>query len=100
MICTGGPYGDCMRSFDVILEHEYTVKEFVEEVIKEKPQEWGEVVITTDFKYIYSEKEDSCTYKYGEIKENFKGKKTESRTIVEMKASGGWTTMNYYIKCK
>lgn len=40
MICTGGPFGDCCCSYDVALDKEYTVEEFQQEVLKEKPEEW------------------------------------------------------------
>lgn len=100
LIHTGGPYGDCLCSYDVQLDHEYTVEEFVKEVLKEKPQEWGEVTVATDFKYIYQSREDGCVYRYGKIEEHFKKADTAKRTIVEMKAHGGWSTMNYFVKCK
>lgn len=39
MICTGGPFGDCCCSYDIVLDHEYTIKEFAEEILREKPEE-------------------------------------------------------------
>ena len=36
---TDGSYGDCCSSYDVMLDHEYTVQEFVEKVLKEKSGE-------------------------------------------------------------
>ena len=100
MICTGGPYGDSMCSYDVQLDREYTVKEFMEAVLKEKPKEWGELVVTTDFKYMYSKQQDTCEYTHGEIKKHFKKAETAGQTIAEVKAHGGWSSMNYFIKCK
>ena len=41
MICTGGPFGDCCSTYKVVLHHEYTAKEYVEEILKTKPGEWG-----------------------------------------------------------
>ena len=49
MICTGGPYGDASSSYVVKLDKEYTVQEFVKMVLDEKPGEWGNFEITTDF---------------------------------------------------
>lgn len=100
MICTGGPYGDCCSSYDVELDHEYTVKEFVKEVLTQKPQEWGRVTLVSDFKYKYQHEEDTCQYKYGNIAERFSKEGTKERTILEVKAHGGWTAMDYFLKCK
>lgn len=95
---TGGPYGDACSSYDVMLDHEYTVQEFVEEVLKEKQDEWGNFTITTDFHYTYTNQKDSCQYKYGKITDDFKNAETKSQIISEVKAHGGWTAMDYFIK--
>lgn len=58
MICTGGPYGDASSSYAVKLDKEYTVQEFVKMVLDEKPGEWGNFEITTDFRYTYTNRKD------------------------------------------
>ncbi|MBP3610337.1 MAG: hypothetical protein J6J42_08390 [Lachnospiraceae bacterium] len=95
---TGGPYGDCCSSYDVILDHEYTVQEFVEEVLKEKPEEWGAFEVATDLKYSYTSRLDNCQYKYGKITEEFKKPESATMKIKEIKAHGGWTRMDYFVK--
>ena len=100
MIRTGGPYGDACSSYDVKLDHEYTVEEFTEEVLREKPEEWGSFTITTDFHYIFTNQTDESKYKYGKITEHFKKKDSTAMVIAEVKAHGGYTAMDYYIKCK
>lgn len=65
MICTGGPYGDASSSYVVKLDKEYTVQEFVKMVLDEKPGEWGNFEITTDFHYTYTNRKDICEYKRG-----------------------------------
>lgn len=60
MICTGGPYGDASSSYVVKLDKEYTVQEFVKMVLDEKPGEWGNFEITTDFRYTYTNRKDIC----------------------------------------
>lgn len=48
MVCTGGPYGDACSSYDVELDRTCTVQEFIEMVLKEKQNEWGNFTITTE----------------------------------------------------
>ena len=98
MIHTGGPYGDACSSYDVQFDKEYTVQEFVETVLKEKHNEWGSFTITTDFHYTYTNQKDNCEYKYGKITNDFKNPETKSQIISEVKAHGGWTAMDYFIK--
>lgn len=98
MICTGGPFGDCCCSYDVALDKEYTVEEFQQEVLKEKPEEWGEFSIVTDFKHRLSL--DNCEYKSGKITKGFKNPDQKKARIKEIKARGGWTAMDYFIKLK
>lgn len=98
MKCTGGPYGDSCSSYDIIFDREYTVKEFIEEVLKEKPGEWGEFTIEKDLKHTYTSSLDNCEYKYGKITKGFKKTESESMRIEEVKANGGWSLMNYFIK--
>ncbi|WP_350336599.1 hypothetical protein QMP28_07225 [[Clostridium] symbiosum] len=51
MICTGGPFGDSCCNYDVRIEGNCTVREFIESVLKEKPGEWGTFEIVKDMKY-------------------------------------------------
>lgn len=100
MIYTGGPYGDCCYSYDVKLVQEYTVKEFVEEILKEKPNEWGKIRIVTDINKIFSSKRDECSYHYGKIDYWFSNSRILNANIDKAKARGGWTSMDYFIKIK
>jgi hypothetical protein len=92
LICTGGPYGDCTSSYDVIFLHgeDISVKDFVEMVLLQEPNEWGSI------------RNGMCEviadYKYGEaifrkIYDSIKDKK-----IVSIKAHGGWSMMDYYLE--
>lgn len=98
MICTGGPYGDASSSYVVQLDKEYTVQEFVKMVLDEKPGEWGNFEITTDFHYTYTNRKDICEYKRGKIIADFREEKTKTMVVSEVIAHGGWTNMNYFIK--
>lgn len=98
MIHTGGPYGDCCSSYDVKLKHEYTVQEFIEEVLKEKPKEWGNFRIITDFNSPILDNKDECSYHYGTIDFGFSKPGIGNVRIEKVKAHGGWTAMDYFIK--
>ena len=98
MICTGGPYGDASSSYAVKLDKEYTVQEFVKMVLDEKPGEWGNFEITTDFHYTYTNRKDICEYKRGKIIADFREEKPKTMVVSEVIAHGGWTNMNYFIK--
>lgn len=78
MICTGGPYGDASSSYVVKLDKEYTVQEFVKMVLDEKPGEWGNFEITTDFHYTYTNRKDICEYKRGKIIADFREEKNKN----------------------
>lgn len=78
MICTGGPYGDASSSYVVKLDKEYTVQEFVKMVLDEKPGEWGNFEITTDFHYTYTNQKDICEYKRGKIIADFREEKNKN----------------------
>lgn len=95
---TGGPYGDACCRYAVMFDREYTVQEFIEDIIKEKPEEWGEFQIATDLKYPYTTSIDICVYKHGQIISNFKKPDTAKMKIKEIVAHGGYTNMDYYIK--
>lgn len=98
MVCTGGPFGDCCSSYDVVLDKEYTVEEFIQEVLKEKPEEWGEFSIVADFKHRFSTSLDSCEYKYGKTTKGLKKTDNANARVKEIKAHGGWTAMDYFIQ--
>lgn len=98
MICTGGPYGDCTCAYRLELKREYTIKEFVEEIVKKKPGEWGTIYHCKDLKEVYGAQLDTCDYSHGEITNHFSLIATGQQKIKEVIAHGGWTAMNYYIK--
>lgn len=100
MICTGGPYGDACCSYVVRLDREYTVQEFVEMVLEEKPGEWGTIRICKNLERIPENVLDVCDYKHGQITNSFSLLNTKKRKIEKVTAHGGWTGMDYFIKTK
>ena len=83
--------GDCTCSYNVSLDKEYTVNEFIETVLKEKKNEWGYINI---FFSDYYDRYKICEYKYGEIisiaNEEYLNKK-----VIGVTASGGYSRMDY-----
>jgi len=87
LIYTGGPYGDETSSYDGYLNQPLTVREFIDAVFEQHPDEWGRIRIFDD---------TYLDYRYDEIEfissqfNEYLGKKIKSFT-----AHGGWTLMDY-----
>lgn len=99
LIQTSDIRGDCSASYDVQLDKEYTVKEFLETVLTQKADEWGTFYLIVRSKKLLGQN-PSCEYKNG----NRVGPAWESiltrygnRRIVRACSNGGWTLMDYYI---
>lgn len=79
--------GDCTAGYKVQFSKTCTVREFIEEVLKKNPGEWGEF----ELKHFGVRTE----YKYGRlVKQKFADELLDSK-IVRAYASGGWTRMDY-----
>lgn len=78
---------DCTDAYDVVLDKNYTVGEFIITVLEERPSEWGYI-------YFLGVK---CEYKWGKIitpmPEDLLG-----QTVELAKSEGGWSRMDYYLK--
>ena len=93
--CTSGPFGDCTSNYEIEFSREFTVREFVNEVIKDD-REWGAFHIVTKAKPFGIEE---SKYRYGKILSSF-SEETLDRKIKSVKANGGWSEMSYYITLK
>lgn len=80
--------GDCTAPYDVELDRPYTVREFINEILAASPHEWGEIRVVGCFsiKYRYGKIEDIIPARYADL------------SVSEVKASGGYSAMNYRIK--
>ena len=96
-IHTNGPYSDCMSDYDIELDKSYTVGEFIETVLKEKPKEWGYIGIYKKGK-IFGD--PVCEYRYEKLITEPLPEEFLIQDIKEIKASGGWSRMDYLIKLK
>ncbi|WP_443683882.1 hypothetical protein [Phocaeicola plebeius] len=82
-------FGDCTAGYRVDLDKEYTVSEFINEVLKKEPNEWG---------YFKIKKNGMMSeYRYGELLENNFDNEILSAKVSHISASGGWTRMDYYL---
>lgn len=90
----GPVWGDCTAPYEVILDKEYLVREFIEEVLERK-REWGYIGIKTDnpFRCLG---EPKCEYRYGQLLGTLPG--YMSRKIKSVTAHGGWSCMNYILE--
>lgn len=88
-IQTHPPGSDCTAPYDVILDKPYTVGEFINEVLTTRSNEWGSFHLT-----YYT----MMDYDRGKIIKNNIPDECMSMRIKEVKASGGWSAMDYYIK--
>lgn len=93
--------GDCTCSYKVELDREYTVGDFIKEVLSERSKEWGSIGIYNDSSYRGRVLGDpKCDYKYGELVTKALDESYLKQKVVEVKAHGGWSLMNYMIKCE
>lgn len=80
---------DCTAGYKVQLKNQYTVKEFIEEVLKKHPGEWGDI----ELKNLGAR----TKYRYGTlVKQNFADQLLDSR-IVKAYAVGGYSNMDYIL---
>lgn len=81
--------GDCTCGYDVKLDRGYTVKEFVNTVLKNNTDEWGKFEIKIESKAV-----DSFEYRYGNLTDE-PNRVYGDHKIKEVYASGGWSNMDY-----
>ena len=70
-----------------------TLGEFVEEVLKESPKDWGYISFNGSFVMTG----DKCEYAYGKISVDFPDKNVLKEPIHHIKGDGGWSRMDYEV---
>lgn len=80
--------------YEVTGQKSRTVREFIEEVLEEKPNEWGYISVGGHF--FQPRKKGSCEYRYGKLLSEMPEELLDVE-IREILAYGGWTRMDYTI---
>lgn len=81
-------YGDCTSSYNITLDKNYTVEEFINIILKDRPNEWGSIEVSNI---------DVCRYSQGKLlNENFSSDILH-KNIKKVVSHGGWTLMDYII---
>lgn len=81
--------GDCTAPYDVFLDQECTLEQFIEKVLTRG--EWGK---------IYVDRFGVVEYRHDEITKNDLDKTIMSRLVGRIRAAGGWSNMNYHLDLK
>jgi hypothetical protein len=90
---TSETFGDCTALYSVQLDKPYTVKEFIDEVLTK--EEWGYIGIEDKYgDSIFGN--PNCEYKRNELITEMPVEVLD-KVIVKVRASGGWTRMDYNI---
>ena len=87
---TGETYPDCTAHYEVILDKEYTVKEFLEELLQ-NGKEWG-IVSVNSFLFL--------KYRYKEYEIEVDSTSYDNLIIDSITSIGGYSRMDYFIKTK
>lgn len=91
-----GPFGDETSNYTVKTEVK-TVGELIEQVIKERSQEWGTFCL--EDKNSHAHNICICEYRYGVITRKAKNFDIYSKAkIISVFANGGWSAMSYAVK--
>lgn len=100
-ICTSRePNGDSTWNYRIELDEDYSVNEFIEHILREKPQEWGSFYVVDRLDGKSMNILDESEYKKGEMVSGFREDKNNKKRIDGIISHGGWGMMDYYIKEK
>lgn len=91
---TSKEYGDCTADYEVMLDKQYTVREFVSFVLSQK-DEWGTIQIYDPDKSWLDY--DKYEYRYGNLNDDIPNE-IMGKKIISVSAHGGWTAMDYVLK--
>lgn len=88
---TGPTRGDCTSPYEVAMDKEYTVNEFVQEVLTQK--EWGYIGIYCQGEIFGDPK---CEYSNDKLLYSLPNEYLNKK-VVKVKADGGWSRMDYLL---
>ena len=87
---------DCTAPYTVTLHKEYTVREFVNEIVSNE-KDWGYIGIADGKNW--SRGTPHCEYRWGELLSTLP-EEIMDRTIESATADGGWSAMDYKLVLK
>lgn len=90
----GEERGDCTAQYNIVLDKEYTVMEFIK-AIKDTKEEWGYIGIKNKDEPFFGK--PKCEYNRGVIFNSEFTTDVLLKTIASVKADGGWTRMDYLL---
>ena len=84
---------DATSWYNVLLLQPMTVREFVDLMLAEHPDEWGDFHVRPSHRIL-------CEYKYGKITSTNDEQMNEigDKRIVRVDANGGWSMMSYFFE--
>ena len=94
---TGERHNDGTASYKIVLDREYNVQEFINEVLKNK-KEWGYIGIKSD-NFLKFFGEPFCEYRYGKLL-NALPNHILSKSIKSVNAHSGRSRMDYILELK
>ena len=87
----GRERSDCTAPYEVNLDRDYTVAEFIEEILSQWHREWGYFGVFREGAIFGWPR---CEYRDGRLLD-FMPDDILRKRIVKVKADGGWTRMDY-----
>lgn len=92
LIQDGEVHGDCTASYIVELDKDYTVQEFIQEILTRK-EEWGYIGFSDGHTTVLN---PSCEFRYGKLLFTLPDE-IRNKKVVFARANGGWSNMDYQI---
>lgn len=91
--------GDCICGYGIILDREYTVKDFIDTVLTERTYEWGYIGIYDQSDFVGRHfGNPNVEYSHGKITTDNFTEDILSKEVKDVSASGGWSRMDYILK--
>lgn len=84
---------DCTDSYDIVLDKDYTVLDFIFEVIRNRKDEWVSFHIQTGKNTLDG---PEIEYRYGDLLHGIPGDLCFKK-IKRVWSNGGWSAMDYFI---
>lgn len=96
LVYKSGPFGDETSYYNVRTDAAFVVQ-FIEQVLKERGNEWGEICLAKEGSHAHDI--CVCEYRYGKITR--RATEYDSYGVAKIKsisANGGWSAMSYEIQ--